>query len=1215
MTDPPQPNPYVGPRSFATGERLYGRARESRDLTALLVAERIVLLHSPSGAGKTSLIQAALIPRLRRRAFAVRPVIRVNRAVAAPGANRYALSLLSCLEEDLELPADGALSAEALAGLSVAEYLARRPRPAPAGQGAAPRARVADEVLIFDQFEEVLTVDPTDEPAKHAFFAQLGDALRLHPHVWALFSIREDYVAALDPFLRPIPTRLSNTFRLDLLGRAAAAEAMVGPAAQAGVEFTAAAADRLAVDLAQVLVQRADGRAEQRTGPSVEPVQLQVVCRRLWERRFGLASGSGDGLAAPAAAPPPAPLERPQITVEDVQALGDVDRALADYYDEGVARAAAAGTDERIVRTWFERQLITGQGIRGQVLRGAAESRQVAEATIRSLRDSYLIRADERRGSTWYELAHDRLIAPVRDSNRAWFAANLSLLQRQAAIWADQSRSPSLLLRGAELAEAEAWLRGYAGELSQTEREFLAASRDERQRAERLRRLTISAFVAAGLALAFGLVALGFWRQAEANAREATAQRVTAEANAGRAEAAQATAEANYQLAEQRARVNKARELSFAAENQISVDPERAVLLGVAALGATEPGDPRVLEAADSLQQAAQAARLRRAIAAPGERLRAVAFSPDGSRVAAVDEGGQLYIWQAGAAGPPTTIAAHAGAAFAVAFSPDGRVLASGGADGAVRLWDGATGAPIAATTDLGPPARLRFSPDGTLLAVTTDLAGGVVADARTLALLLSVDSPDLVFDMAISPDNRTLAVADITGAKILRRADGSLERQLPHQTYVGAVAFSPDGATLASAEFGGTLFLWELAEPPREGGQEQPRARLGGHAGAVNGLAFSPDGAMLASAGGDAQIRLWNTDTFELVLALSGHRGTITGLALGAAGRSVATVSDDNTLRLWSLDLLHLRSTQAVAYAGGGDLLVSAGNDRVAYIWDAKSGALRQTLPDGVEQVSRLAVSRDGGLVVTNGSRVRVWAVGEERPRLELPPEIAARAVAISPDGRTVATGGSDMIVRLWDLATGQPRALDPLDNSIETIAFSPDGRLLAAGDVKGTVWLWELPGLAARPPLAFGAPVNRVVFSPDSRSLAVAGDRPEALIYDLARPDASLTLGGHTGSVTDIGFSPDGVRLATVATDRSLRLWSADGAPELQDYTLAANGSGLAWAPDGARVAVAGADGVVRVVPLDDASLVAFALSRVSRDRLADDECKQYLHTSCAP
>src|SRR5262245_66046383 len=113
----PRPNPYIGPRSFAPGERLYGRDTETRKLANLLGAERVVLLHSPSGAGKTSLVQAALIPKMRERKFHVRPVARVNHEAAqhsSNGYNRYVFSVLSALESDW--PDEQQLPDEALVG-------------------------------------------------------------------------------------------------------------------------------------------------------------------------------------------------------------------------------------------------------------------------------------------------------------------------------------------------------------------------------------------------------------------------------------------------------------------------------------------------------------------------------------------------------------------------------------------------------------------------------------------------------------------------------------------------------------------------------------------------------------------------------------------------------------------------------------------------------------------------------------------------------------------------------------------------------------------------------------------------------------------------------------------------------------------------------------------------------------------------------------------
>jgi hypothetical protein len=253
-------NPYVGPRAFQIGEPIYGRAHETNQLVNLIIAERIVLLYSPSGAGKTSLIRAALIPRLAKMKFQVLPVVRVSLDGAGPSGdgrvtNRYVLSTLESLEEGI--PAEQRTAPDQLAGMTLAEYLARRPR--------TDGARDID-VLILDQFEEILTLDPTDLSAKREFFQQLGEALSV-PNRWALFSMREDYVAALDPYRLSIPNRFSTTFRLDLLASEAARLAIQRPAEEAGVEFEDGVAEKLVDDLRRVRVQRLDGTLEPQLGP------------------------------------------------------------------------------------------------------------------------------------------------------------------------------------------------------------------------------------------------------------------------------------------------------------------------------------------------------------------------------------------------------------------------------------------------------------------------------------------------------------------------------------------------------------------------------------------------------------------------------------------------------------------------------------------------------------------------------------------------------------------------------------------------------------------------------------------------------------------------------------------------------------------------------------------------------------------------------------
>ncbi|MEZ4658005.1 MAG: hypothetical protein R2911_10565 [Caldilineaceae bacterium] len=643
-----RPNPYVGPRSFRADERLYGRDVELLELLDLLIAERIVLLYSPSGAGKTSLIQAALAPALEDEGFVVHPPLRVSqtppRATEAVAANRYVLSLLLSLEDERQ-DAPPRPIAE-LAQMTLAEYLDERS----ASQGDV------NEVLIFDQFEEILTLDPVDKAAKAAFFQQVGDALRFRrpgqrgrdgaapgAQRWALFSMREEFIAGLDPYVRPIPTRLSNTFRLELLGINGALEAVRRPAADAKpkVDFTLAAARKLIDDLRMVRTQDVDGTVREEPGPFVEPVQLQVVCRRLWEH---LEPGDTE------------------IDEDDIENVGDVDTALRGYYRSSVESVAnQTNARERAIRDWAERRLITQQGVRGQVQQGPERSDGLENAVIWQLVNTHLVRAEERRQITWFELAHDRLIAPVLADNAQWRDDNLSLLQRQAELWHNAGRPDGLLLQGQALVEAEHWAAAHADEMEAHEREFLQAAQQERQR-RRLQRLmliaisifaviaVISAFItyraqqreqfAKETALTKEAEAVIARNTAEAARAQEEIARVAAETARAVAVAAEATAVAAEEIAvaeRNQALANESRLLAKEAQGQLDVDPVASLQLALAGLPSAAQSRPYAPSAELALVQGVRSSLERRYLPLSTKPLHAeqVALQP-GAAAAAV---------------------------------------------------------------------------------------------------------------------------------------------------------------------------------------------------------------------------------------------------------------------------------------------------------------------------------------------------------------------------------------------------------------------------------------------------------------------------------------------------------------------------------------------------------------------------------------------------
>jgi Tol biopolymer transport system component len=780
-------NPYVGPRPFtredvANGRNLYGRDWEVEELLNLLISKRIVLLYSPSGAGKTSLIEAKMIQRLEQEAFIVLPVIRVNQegwaadvdAGTQMGANRYILSTLQALEsrftaED-QLPRD-VLATLALDKFALDKYLKQR-------HPTDPRT---SQILIFDQFEEVLTIDPVDHEVKAEFFRQVGTVLR-HPERWGLFSMREDFVPGLDLYLRLIPTRLNATFRLDLLEKPAALEAIQRPTEKVAVTFTDEAAENLVKDLSLMHLPGPDGKPIPKPGLYVEPVVLQVVCAHLWEKLAGAK----------------------RIETAHLQLIGDVDRALADFYGDKVREVAQqTGERERAIREWFERHLITGQGLRGQVLQEPERSKDLDNRVIKALIDAHLVRGEQRRGLTWFELAHDRLIEPIVANNKAWFSKYLRPFQRLAPVWESLGRPEHLLMADDDLRQAREWADAHDAELTPLDHEFLTISEGKQE--ERRRRMEV-----------------------------ALAQTVAA----------------------------------YALRQHKGGKPDELVaLLARQAFCFHQRGQGSVLDQVDeALRTVLSKPYFSAALRGHQDSVLAVAWSPDGQRLASGSRDSTLRLWDVHEPGPEGQVRySHAAPVNAVAFSPDGQLLASGSDDATVRLWD------------------IR-QPE---------------AEPRVLR-----GHQDSVLAVAWSPDGQWLASGSRDGTIRLwnvHQPDASEEPLRSGDAKVTSVTFSPTGRMLASGSDDGAVRLWDLH-------QDKPiPVVLYSHEGSITAIGFSPDGTLLASGSKDKTVRfnkmIYQSDLRlpSAPIVLDSHEGAVTAVVFNPDGRTLASGSEDTTVRTWT--------------------------------------------------------------------------------------------------------------------------------------------------------------------------------------------------------------------------------------------------------------------------------------------------------------------------
>lgn len=452
-------NPFVGPKPLSGDHPVFGRQRELRELQYLLTSERIVLLYSPSGAGKSSLISGrnGLCDRLKK-SFDVWPVTRLSTDPPFDVKNRWVWSAIDGFENGE--------ATEASAGWTLEDYAAARPR------------KSRPPLLIFDQFEEILRLDPAGAEAKYGFFDQVGTLLR-DSDLWALFVMREDFLAQCDPYVRMLPTHMQNHYRLSLLDTVNARAAIQKTAETGGRTFTEAALDRLVNDLAD-------------RSHFVEPVQLQVVCHRLCE---SVAAGA------------------PAIEEKQIATLGDVTVALRSFYEEKVADIVKkTGVSERRLRDWCEHALIVNETIRGQVVYHKNAADALPETAVLGLESSYLIRKENRHGLNWYELAHDRLIRPIQRANAEWWRKQDPLL-RTAKAWEENNGSASYLYTGEQLRDV----------LAQTDRRDLdplverflkvceLAEGDRRsaeRRANRLQRMNVALAILAGVTGPVTLVAM-----------------------------------------------------------------------------------------------------------------------------------------------------------------------------------------------------------------------------------------------------------------------------------------------------------------------------------------------------------------------------------------------------------------------------------------------------------------------------------------------------------------------------------------------------------------------------------------------------------------------------------------------------------------------------------------------------------------------------------
>jgi WD40 repeat protein/serine/threonine protein kinase len=402
-------------------------------------------------------------------------------------------------------------------------------------------------------------------------------------------------------------------------------------------------------------------------------------------------------------------------------------------------------------------------------------------------------------------------------------------------------------------------------------------------------------------------------------------------------------------------------------------------------------------------------------------------------------------------------------------------------------------------------------------------------------------------------------------------------------------------GDPFVETEDGGPLSLAAIvAEPASIEGVDSWTIETRAHRGPIESIALSPDGRLAATGSAEGVIRLWSLADASLAGMLVGYDGAVRALEWSPDGRYLAAGYSSEVIRLWEVNRRQLICVIPASVQGNDSLDWSPDGRWLAHVaprtdhagdtvhvWEAKTARVRHVLGGHQSGVYAVAFSPDGNTLATGGRElIKLWDVasGKSLRNISVSGVHSENigALAWSPSATMIASSSSaptgDHAVAFWEVETGQSLGRLPFHACGDrSLMWTSDGKMLiaASGHKDAKVRFWDFESQDFLPRELSGGP-GLLATARDGKSFVAVEAGGTLEVFDLELHGEARSLGEHTGVPTSVAFSPDAKRLASGHEDRSVRFWMVDSGQLLRELAVEGRIGAVRWAPDGKAVAV---------------------------------------------